>query len=34
VLRVADGLGGLPRERDGGTELESAATPNLDALVA
>ncbi|MBU0719306.1 MAG: phosphoglycerate mutase, partial [Planctomycetes bacterium] len=32
VLLVADGLGGLPREPGGGTELETAATPNLDAL--
>ena len=34
VLLVADGLGGLPREPSGPTELEAAATPNLDALVA
>src|SRR5919106_2556150 len=34
VLFVADGLGGLPREPGGPTELEAAATPNLDALVA
>src|SRR5712692_9220233 len=33
VLFVADGLGGLPREPGGKTELESARTPNLDALV-
>ena len=33
VLAVADGLGGLPREPGGPTELEAAATPNLDALV-
>ncbi len=32
VLLVMDGLGGLPRPRDGLTELEAAATPNLDAL--
>ncbi|MBU1356706.1 MAG: 2,3-bisphosphoglycerate-independent phosphoglycerate mutase [Candidatus Edwardsbacteria bacterium] len=32
VLIVADGLGGLPRERDGQTELESAAKPHIDAL--
>lgn len=32
VLIVADGLGGLPREIDGQTELEAAAKPNLDAL--
>src|SRR5258707_12247366 len=31
VLLVADGLGGLPMEVHGGTELESARTPNLDA---
>src|ERR1700752_254437 len=33
VLLVADGLGGLPLEPNGRTELESARTPNLDALV-
>jgi 2,3-bisphosphoglycerate-independent phosphoglycerate mutase len=33
VLVVADGLGGLPLEPGGKTELESARTPNLDALV-
>jgi 2,3-bisphosphoglycerate-independent phosphoglycerate mutase len=33
VLLVADGLGGLPLERGGRTELETAATPHLDALV-
>ncbi len=32
VLLVADGLGGLPLEADGLTELETARTPNLDAL--
>ena len=32
VLLVMDGLGGLPREAGGKTELESARTPNLDAL--
>src|SRR3954449_8464989 len=32
VLLVADGLGGLPLEPGGLTELESARTPNLDAL--
>jgi 2,3-bisphosphoglycerate-independent phosphoglycerate mutase len=32
VLYVADGLGGLPQEPGGMTELESANTPNLDAL--
>src|SRR5262249_12890358 len=31
VLLVADGLGGLPVEPGGKTELESARTPNLDA---
>src|SRR5271169_4544444 len=31
VLLVADGLGGLPIEANGRTELESARTPNLDA---
>src|SRR2546426_9650916 len=33
VLLVADGLGGLPLEASGKTELESARTPNLDACV-
>ncbi|MBI3922756.1 MAG: 2,3-bisphosphoglycerate-independent phosphoglycerate mutase [Armatimonadetes bacterium] len=32
VLLVADGLGGLPLESGGKTELATAATPNLDAL--
>ena len=32
VLIVADGLGGLPLEPGGKTELETARTPNLDAL--
>jgi 2,3-bisphosphoglycerate-independent phosphoglycerate mutase len=32
ILLVADGLGGLPLEPGGKTELESARTPNLDAL--
>src|SRR5215475_1356831 len=32
VLLVADGLGGLAVESGGKTELESARTPNLDAL--
>lgn len=31
VLLVADGLGGLPVEPGGRTELETARTPNLDA---
>jgi 2,3-bisphosphoglycerate-independent phosphoglycerate mutase len=34
VLLVADGLGGLPREPGGLTELETARTPNLDRLAA
>ena len=34
VLLVLDGLGGLPREPGGKTELETARTPNLDALAA
>ena len=34
VLLVADGLGGLPLEPGGRTELETAATPNLDRLAA
>jgi len=33
VLLVADGLGGLPMEPGGKTELETARTPNLDQLV-
>ena len=33
VLLVADGLGGLPLDPGGKTELESARTPHLDALV-
>lgn len=32
VLYVGDGLGGLPLEPGGLTELETASTPNLDAL--
>jgi 2,3-bisphosphoglycerate-independent phosphoglycerate mutase len=32
VLLVLDGLGGLPREAGGKTELEAARTPNLDHL--
>lgn len=34
VLMVADGLGGLPIEKGGLTELETASTPNLDQCVA
>ena len=34
VLVVLDGVGGLPREPGGPTELEAAATPNLDSLAA
>ncbi len=34
VLLVADGLGGLPLTPGGRTELETAATPNLDALAS
>ncbi len=34
LLLVLDGLGGLPREPGGTTELEAARTPNLDALTA
>ena len=34
VLLVIDGLGGLPRESDGLTELEAAITKNLDILAA
>jgi 2,3-bisphosphoglycerate-independent phosphoglycerate mutase len=32
VLLVADGIGGLPVEPNGPTELEAAKTPNLDRL--
>jgi len=32
VMLVADGLGGLPMRPGGKTELETALTPNLDAL--
>ena len=32
VMLVADGLGGLPEQLGGLTELETAKTPNLDAL--
>lgn len=34
LLLVLDGVGGLPREPGGPTELEAARTPNLDALAA
>ena len=34
VLVVMDGLGGLPSEPGGPTELEAAETPNLDRLAA
>jgi 2,3-bisphosphoglycerate-independent phosphoglycerate mutase len=34
VQLVLDGVGGLPRDLDGKTELEAASTPNLDALAA
>jgi 2,3-bisphosphoglycerate-independent phosphoglycerate mutase len=34
VMLVADGLGGLPLEPHGRTELETAKTPNLDRLAA
>jgi 2,3-bisphosphoglycerate-independent phosphoglycerate mutase len=34
VLVVLDGLGGLPLDAGGRTELESAATPNLDRLAS
>ena len=34
VLLVLDGLGGLPTEPGGPTELEAAATPNFDRLAA
>jgi 2,3-bisphosphoglycerate-independent phosphoglycerate mutase len=32
AMIIMDGLGGLPREPGGKTELETARTPNLDAL--
>ena len=32
AMLIMDGLGGLPREPGGLTELETARTPNLDAL--
>jgi 2,3-bisphosphoglycerate-independent phosphoglycerate mutase len=34
VMLIMDGLGGLPFEAGGKTELETARTPNLDALAA
>ncbi len=34
VLLVMDGLGGLPMEPGGKTELEAADTPNMDKLAA
>ncbi len=34
AMLIMDGLGGLPLEPGGRTELETAATPNLDALAA
>ena len=34
VMLIMDGLGGLPIEHGGKTELEAAYTPNLDALAA
>ena len=34
IMLVADGLGGLPMEPGGKTELETAKTPNLDRLAA
>ncbi len=34
AMIIMDGLGGLPLEPGGKTELETAATPNLDALAA
>ncbi len=34
VLLVLDGLGGIPMEPGGPTELEAASTPNLDRLAA
>ena len=34
VMLVMDGLGGLPMEPGGPTELEAARTPNLDRLAA
>ncbi len=34
ILLILDGLGGLPMERGGNTELEAAETPNLDRMAA
>jgi 2,3-bisphosphoglycerate-independent phosphoglycerate mutase len=34
IMLVIDGLGGLPMEPGGSTELEAARTPNLDHLAA
>jgi 2,3-bisphosphoglycerate-independent phosphoglycerate mutase len=34
VLVVLDGLGGLPSEETGRTELETARTPNLDRIAS
>src|SRR5918997_439020 len=34
VLLILDGLGGLPMDPSGPTELEAAGTPNLDSLAA
>ncbi len=32
IYLIMDGLGGLPREAGGNTELETAKTPNMDKL--
>ena len=34
IFLVMDGVGGLPMEGKGGTELQAAHTPNLDQLAA
>jgi 2,3-bisphosphoglycerate-independent phosphoglycerate mutase len=34
VMLIMDGLGGLPMEAGGKTELETAITPNMDRLAA
>mgnify|MGYP000947739918 FL=1 len=34
VMLILDGLGGLPREVGGKTELETARKPNMDALAS